>query len=156
MSVRSYITARHRLLAHGIAALSATLLVATGAALNVAEPDGSLAIEYMQSGVPAFVLGFGGVGWLLARRVPRNLIGWCFAFGGLMWARGGLDDAWVQLALTGHVELGAVARALATLGFFGWIFSMPFSVQLPLLLLPDGRLLSAAGGWRSGRCSAES
>jgi hypothetical protein len=144
---------RHRWLADGMAALSAIMLLATGVALYVARPPsgqssnpGALLIEFLESGVFPFVLGFGGVGWLLARRLPHNPIGWCFSLGGLMWARGGLNGAWVELALTGHIGLSAFVRAGATQEVFGWIFSMPFSVQLPLLLLPDGRLLSRR--WR--------
>lgn len=82
-----------RLLADAIAAASAALLVALAVCVVVAEPDlGSrgvkaVAIGIVGSGTLPFVLGFGTVGWLLARRRPANPIGWCFAVGGLMWPR---------------------------------------------------------------------
>ncbi|HZJ05031.1 MAG TPA: hypothetical protein VFD59_06125 [Nocardioidaceae bacterium] len=145
----------HRWLADGLAVLTLVLLVAACAALYVVyagEPSlrrnglGALVVDFFQSGVIGFALGFGGVGWLLARRLPRNPIGWCFLLGGFVWAAGALGDAYVELALTGHVALGAFARTNAVFSFFGWIFSMPLSVQLPLLLLPNGRLLSPR--WR--------
>lgn len=144
-SARSPSGRGQRLLADGIAALSAILLVASATAIQVAEP-GNLVVNFVESGVLPFVLGFGGVGWLLARRLPGNPIGWSFSVGGLLWAVGAVDGVWVGLALAGHVELGALARACATLNGFSWIFAMPFSIQLPLLLLPNGRLLSRR--WR--------
>ncbi|MEP6697095.1 MAG: hypothetical protein ABJA34_09480, partial [Pseudonocardiales bacterium] len=55
-------------------------------------------------------------------------------------------DSWAALALTGHVPLGAFARVCIVLTAFGWILSMPLSIQIPLLLLPNGRLLSRR--WR--------
>lgn len=141
-------TAARRWLADAIALLSLVLLATACTAFLIADPSlrrmnlGELLILFVQSGSLVFVLGFGGVGWVLARRLPHNAIGWCFLLGGLVWAALAADDAYVDLALTGHVALGPFARANATFSVFGWILSMPLSVQLPLLLLPDGRLLS--------------
>jgi hypothetical protein len=141
-----------RWLADGIAALSVIALVATGVAIAIARPEllrsdpATLVREFFQTGILPFVLGYGAVGWLLARRLPSNPIGWLFSAGGLMWAAAAFDGAWVELALTGHVDLGLFARVSAVQTVFGWIFSMPLSVQLPLLLLPNGHLLSRR--WR--------
>ncbi len=143
---------RHRQLADAIAALTGTLFVLSGAGILLAQPGvasrdvGTLVVDTLQSGSLLFVLGFGTVGWLLARRVPHNAIGWCFSLGALMWAAGGLGSAWVELSLTSGGEVGVLTRVVAASLPGSWIFSMPFSVQLPLLLLPDGRLLSSR--WR--------
>jgi len=105
-----------------------------------------LAVSELGSGSLPFVLGFGGVGWLLARRLPGNAVGWSFAVGGLMWAAGAAGGAWGALAAAGSGEVSGLARIVTNLGAFIWLFSMPLSVQLPLLLLPNGRLLSSR--WR--------
>ena len=139
-----------RWLADGIALVSLTLLVgAEWMAYRLPENRvglAELAVSRLSSGSVVFVLGFGGVGWLLARRLPGNAIGWSFALGGLMWAAGAAGDAWGDLAAAGAGEVSALARIVTNLGAFIWLFSMPLSVQLPLLLLPNGRLLSAR--WR--------
>jgi hypothetical protein len=141
-----------RWLANGIAVFTALVVVATVVAAYVAEPQirlgdpaGSVR-TFLSSGELLFAVGFGAVGWLLARRRPANVIGWSFALGGFVWGAGALGEAWVELALHGHVEITTFVRMLATHNVFGWIVSMPLSVQLPLLFLPDGRLLSRR--WR--------
>ena len=141
-----------RWLANGIAALTLVLVIASMIALITSVPEirseGALSITrtFASSGELLFALGFGAVGWLLARRRPANAIGWCFALGGLVWAGGALRGAWVELAIHGYVDMTAFVRILATHNVFGWIVSMPLSVQLPLLFLPDGRLPSRR--WR--------
>ncbi len=143
----------HRWLANGIAVLIVLLVVATVIALYIAEPEIRLgdpvaaALAFLSSGELLFAVGFGAVGWLLARRRPNNPIGWCFELGGLVWAAGALSGAWVELAVRGYVDVTVFVRILATQNVFGWILSMPLSVQLPLLLLPNGRLLSRRWRW---------
>jgi len=134
---------RQLLLADGIAALSVLLFLVGTVFLRIAEPDAGIGAVVNSA---AFILGFGGMGWLLARRLPQNPLGWSLSVGGFMWALSGAVGGWAQLALTGHVGLGAVARLCVLLDGFDWIFAMPFSVQLPLLLLPDGQLISRR--WR--------
>ena len=137
------------LLADAVAALSLSLLclsVAGAVGGRTAASAASLLLRELSSGTVVFVLGFGGVGWLLARRLPRHPIGWSFLLGGLVWSASAVGDTWVGLALARGGELGAFTRVCANVSFFGWIFAMPLSVQLPLLLLPDGRLLSRR--WR--------
>jgi len=135
---------RRRIPADVLAVASVVMLSTSWVMARVAHPQGSL-----KGGVAdtAFVLGFGGVGWLMARRLPSNPIGWCFSLGGLLWAFGGVYGGWAELAVTGHVPLGAFARWCAQLRIYGWLYAMPFSIQLPLLLLPDGRTVSRR--WRA-------
>ena len=141
-----------RRLANAIAVLIVLLVVASVIVLFIAEPQIRLGepvtatLAFLSSGEHLFAVGFGAVGWLLARRRPANAIGWCFALGGLVWAGGALGGAWVELAVRGYVDVTVLVRILATHNVFGWILSMPLSVQLPLLLLPNGRLLSRR--WR--------
>jgi hypothetical protein len=141
-----------RWLANGIAVLIGMLVTATVIALYIAEPEVRLGDPvasvrlFLSSGDFLFALGFGAVGWLLARRRPANVIGWSFALGGLAWAAGSLGGAWVELAMRGHLQITTFVRMLATQNVFSWIVSMPLSVQIPLLFLPDGRLLSRR--WR--------
>jgi hypothetical protein len=135
-----------------VAALTAILVTGTsmGLVLGIDEirhsSPGAIALTLVSSGELLFAVGFGAVGWLLARRLPENPIGWCFAFGGLAWATNAVVDAWVELASRGQLDLTVLVRALAAHNVAGWLLSMPLSVQLPLLLLPDGRLLSRR--WR--------
>jgi hypothetical protein len=144
---------RLRVLADGLAVLSATLLVAAvvmlvrGGSSAPNRSTGTLLLELVASGGVPFVVGFGGVGWLLARRLPHNAVGWCFSLGGLTWAAGTLDAVWRETVLASGTDPSVWVRLSATLAVFGWIYSMPFSVQLPLLLLPDGRLLSPRWRW---------
>ena len=139
-------------LANGIAAATSLMLAATLIAISVGVPEIrhgtalSAVLRFVSSGELLFAVGFGTVGWLLARRRPRNMIGWSFALGGLVWAGGAFGGAWVELAMQGHVAVTVFVRILASQNVFGWILSMPLSVQLPLLFLPDGRLLSRR--WR--------
>jgi len=138
-----------RWLTDGIALVSLALLVGAvwmahslpGNRMGLGELAATLS-----EGSVLFVLGFGGVGWLLARRLPGNAVGWSFALGGLMWAAGAAGDAWGDLAAAGFGEVSALARMVTNLSAFSWLWAMPLSVQLPLLLLPNGRLLSAR--WR--------
>lgn len=145
-------TRRLHWLADVIAVLTAMLLVGAAIEAAIVKPDflradpATLVFRFFQTGDVPFVIANGAVGWLLARRLPSNPIGWCFAAGGLLWAAGAFDAGWVDLALSGHVELGLFARISAIQTNVGWIFSLPLTVHLPLLLLPNGRLLSRR--WR--------
>jgi len=97
-----------------------------------------------------YAISYAAMGWLLATRLPRNLLGWIFMFLGLAMA--------VQLAVTFTVEdVYQAFRPLETpLLFAAWVTS---SVHLPALVLltvvvflrfPTGTLLSrrwAIAGW---------
>jgi hypothetical protein len=140
---------RHRLLADAIAVLTLALLAAAEVAyyaVNTSAGVWAVAVEQLAGGTLPFVLSFGGVGWLLARRLPTNAIGWSFAVGGLLWSVGAAGDAYYAVALERQSELGPLTRIAANISLHSWIFAMPFSIQLPLQLLPNGRLLSRR--WR--------
>jgi hypothetical protein len=75
---------RRRLLADLIALLTIALLAASEAtayALSDSTGVWQVLIERVAAGSVPFVLSFGGVGWLLARRLPGNAIGWSFGLG---------------------------------------------------------------------------
>lgn len=97
-----------------------------------------------------YAISYAAMGWLLATRVPRNLLGWLFLFLGLAMA--------AQLAVTFSIEgIYQAFRPLDTSLLFGaWVAS---SLHLPLTVLlttvvflrfPTGKLLSkrwAIAGW---------
>jgi len=133
-------------LANVTAVLSALLVVSAALGSLLTAPH---ALGGSPSDLLPFVgvfLGFGGVGWLLARRVPGNAIGWLFQAGGVFWAAFGAATFWGQLALDGTVPLDRFAAFCLVLPSAGWPLPVVFSIQLPLLLLPDGRPLSRR--WR--------
>jgi len=137
----------HRRLADSIAVLSLVLLAAAGVLTLMGAPGGGL--DGLLAGT-AVVLGFGGfgaVGWLLWRRLPRNPIGWCFSLAALSAAASILARAWATTALTGQTELDGLARACAMVDTNGWIVTVTLAVVLPLLLLPNGHLPSRR--WRA-------
>jgi hypothetical protein len=133
---------RSRRRADALAVLS--LLLLSSAALlcpgSAAEVGGTLA-PYA-----AGLVGFGGVGWLLARRVPENGIGWSFSLGGVAWALFGLAEALGARAL-GADPVPTAGRLWLLLPNVAWALPMVLSIQLPLLLLPNGRLLSHRWRW---------
>lgn len=130
-----------RRLADGISALWVLPLVAGEAMSSIAHPD-ALLRNLVEGG--AYVGGFGSVGWLLVRRLPRNPIGWALSLAALTSSLGTLGHGLVALALTGHVQLGVLARAGAVADAYIWVVAAPLGISLPLL--PDGRLPSRR--WR--------
>lgn len=129
--------------ADGLAGLS--LVQIAGAALLYPGGAGDVART-----LAPFVIGlvaFSGVGWLLARRVPDNGIGWLFSLGGVCWALTGLAQSLGARALAGPDPVSAAGRFWLVLPVTAWALPMVLSVQLPLLLLPNGRLLSARWRW---------
>ncbi len=130
-----------RRLADWISALWVLPLVAGEAMSSIAHPD-ALLRNLVEGG--AYVGGFGSVGWLLVRRLPRNPIGWALSLAALTSSLGTLGHGLVALALTGHVQLGVLARAGAVADAYIWVVAAPLGISLPLL--PDGRLPSRR--WR--------
>ena len=136
-------TATRRRVGDGMALVSLLLLIGGIATVVVAEP--ASLVTYIVTGL-GLVGGFGAVGWVLVRRLPDNPIGWSFSIAGLLWGTMVVAHGLAALALSGRVELGSFARGCALLDTWGWMLSVPFSVSVPLLLLPNGRLLSRR--WR--------
>ena len=101
---------------------------------------------------------FGLVGFVIARRQPRNPIGW------LMLAVASLYTLSTDAGLYAFVafRLGHSGLPLARLAVFltqFWII-LPLLLPLPVLLFPDGRLavralaLDRVGLWRGGNSVA--
>jgi signal transduction histidine kinase len=94
----------------------------------------------------AIGIGLGGVGVVLARRLPSNPIGWLMAGAALAQTTMGVGREWLVY--------GGVTRPgrLPAVEWAGWLGSWPFAVSmaaLPLVLIvfPDGRLPSRR--WRA-------
>ncbi len=97
-------------------------------------------------GVPAAIYTI--LGGLVARRLPRNPIGWLFCVVGLslvLWLSG---MAYAQAGLGGGPGLGSLpgAAAAAWIGTLSSLLVLPVSLPPFLLLFPDGHLRSRR--WR--------
>src|SRR3954447_62943 len=99
-----------------------------------------------------YAISYAAMGWVLATRLPRNLLGWIFIFLGLAMA--------AQLAVTFAIEASGVYETLrrldAPLLFGAWLtssFHLPALVVLTAVVFlrsPRGKLLStrwAIAGW---------
>ena len=132
---------RARRLVDVIAVLSLLLLV-VGVVMSERADSSALVSDVVQGF--GFVVCFGGVGWVLVRRLPTNPIGWWFSLGALFTAVTFLAHGWARLADGPSPD--ALARAAAVVDTWGWVLAIPFAVPLPLLYLPDGKLRSRR--WR--------
>jgi hypothetical protein len=92
------------------------------------------------------VFPFVALGTLLSLRQPANPIGWLLTLGGLTWLAGGLASTIAVIGLTNGAEPSTVTLVAAFVNDGMWTIGVLFSVALPLLLFPDGRLLSRR--WR--------
>jgi hypothetical protein len=119
----------------GLAALSLVAMV----------PLTFLAHQVFNGAIP-LVIGVpcAGVGILVARRQPRNPIGWLFLVTGtcLFLSTDGPDYALLTFRLGHHLPLGAVGLALSQLWGSGLVL-----LFVVILLFPDGRLPSRF--WRA-------
>ena len=96
---------------------------------------------------PILTITYCVVGALVASRQPRNPIGWMFCATGLLSALNMLSAGYAlydRLAVTSGVLPGAVIAHWLT--FWIWIPNGLLPITFPLLLFPDGQLLSAR--WR--------
>jgi len=100
--------------------------------------------------LPAVVIGvasmsFATVGAILVRRLPRNLIGWLLAAGGLCFAAGNGAAGLADYGLTAHP--GSVPGAIWFAWLSQWIWAPAIgAVVLLALVYPSGRMLSPR--WR--------
>jgi hypothetical protein len=95
-------------------------------------------------GAPFLIPGFGIVGAVVARRQPRNPIGWCMLGAAVFLAGSALASSYSVLDYRHHharLPLGPVAVLLQP----GWAPAI-ILFALSLVLFPDGRLPS--GRWR--------
>jgi hypothetical protein len=130
-------------LAWGLAWISA-LLFAAAMALYAAGTgaDTGRVLSFL------IVLGFSGVGALVASRHPGNAIGWIFCAAALLGgALGTLADAYAWYWLDGHAASEGLAKAGAWYGSLGWIPGVLVPITFLPLLFPDGRLLTPR--WRA-------
>jgi len=104
-------------------------------------------LEGFQPHLIIFGTTFPIIGWLIARRLPDNPVGWTLIAGSLSWAIAFFANeyAWfVTFTRPGSLPGGAVS---AWIGLWIWIPGTGlFTTVLPLLF-PDGRLVSER--WRA-------
>jgi hypothetical protein len=130
------------------AAFAATLcLVAGMAILILAAPDAPLQDAWgFRGGAAVLAVAFGGVGALVALRVPGNRIGALLVAIGFWAAAIAFSAEYAVYGLT--VAPGSVPFALAASWLATWVW-VPFaglSTTFLVLVFPDGRLLSPR--WR--------
>jgi hypothetical protein len=95
----------------------------------------------------SIILGFSGVGALVASRQPGNAIGWIFCGAALFGpALGNLANAYAGYWLDGHPASEGLAKAGAAYASLGWMPEVLVPITFLLLLFPDGRLLTPR--WR--------
>jgi signal transduction histidine kinase len=112
-----------------LALLIWSFVLATGAAPN--EDDFVL----IYGGI-ALVLGYGGVGALMASRRPRNAIGWLFCATATVFALSAFADEFVTRGLA----TGSMGFVIPIAWLQSWLFVLALeSIPLVLVLFPDGR-----------------
>jgi signal transduction histidine kinase len=112
-----------------IALLVWSFVLATGAATG--EEDFVL----IYGGI-SLVLGYGGVGALMASRRPGNAIGWLFCATATVFALSAFADEFVTRGLV----TGSMAFVIPIAWLQSWLFVLALeSIPLVLVLFPDGR-----------------
>ena len=93
------------------------------------------------------VFPFVALGTLLSLRRPANPIGWLLTLGGLSWLTGGIASTFEINGLKDPAGPSTATLVAAFVNDGIWTIGVLFSVALPLLLFPDGRLLSRRWRW---------
>jgi hypothetical protein len=126
---------------------TADVLAALTVFLMLASIPLSLPVHQISAGIapPLVMSPFAAVGWIVARRQPRNAIGWILLLLALIYIASGDAGFYAVLAYRfGHPNL-----PLARLAVFltqGWT-ALLVLLPLPILLFPDGRLPSPRWRW---------
>ncbi|MGC1908089.1 MAG: hypothetical protein WA809_00600 [Candidatus Dormiibacterota bacterium] len=132
------------LAAHAAAALLGVALLLLVACVVLSGPTGR-PVTLADSALP-FAFGFFALaGFVVARRQPRNFIGWILlgtALFGVLSIAGGSYAAWDYRFSHGTLPLGAAAVFLQ----LGWAPAIAL-FPLPVLLFPDGHLPSRRWRW---------
>ena len=133
-----------RRLAHGM--WFGTLAIWLGALILELATSPSDAIPVALLGLP--IATYGSVGALVARRTPRNPIGWLFSAVGLAIAIWLFGLAYAAIGLDAGAGVGDLpgAAVAAWAGVVSLIGVLPIALPLFLLYFPDGRLPSRR--WR--------
>jgi hypothetical protein len=123
--------------------LLSMLGLATAPIFGVEDQSASNVVALL--GYSAFLVAAATVGALVASRRPENPIGWILALAGLGYALAGGAIAYSSYAFQGDHSLPA-ATAVTWTGNWLWSVALGLAATYPLLLFPDGKLLSRR--WR--------
>ena len=119
------------------------MVVLAAAAAVLSALAGQLSINITTGGV--IVLTFAGVGLLIARRQPRNSIGWMMVTFTLVYVLGGAANYYAVL----YYGLGHRGLPLAALALLLGSVQVPSFAMVPvvILLFPDGRVRGRRWRW---------
>jgi len=134
---------RATLLAWGLAAFAAALLVSGFVSYNLGEAPELSITDLLTTSI---TIAFSLVGALVASRRPDNAIGWIFIGVAVFTGLGVLAHGYAQYRLDGSGTAGVVAGTAAIYAEISWV---PFVLVPPsflILLFPDGHLPSRR--WR--------
>ena len=126
-------------------ALGGVAVVLTAIAIGLTAAAGTIGLGWGDLTV-VMVLVFCTVGILIARRHPRNPIGWIFCASAVAYGLGSLARGYADYREAGAGSAGSLAEAAAAYATVSWIPAILVPAAYLPLLFPDGRLLS--GRWR--------
>ncbi|TDO48411.1 hypothetical protein EV643_10740 [Kribbella sp. VKM Ac-2527] len=125
--------------------LGGVAVALTAIAIGLTAAAGTIGLGWGDLTV-VMVLVFCTVGILIARRHPRNPIGWIFCASAVVNGLGSLARSYADYRQAGAGSAGSLAEAAASYATVSWIPAILVPATYLPLLFPDGRLLS--GRWR--------